>query len=104
MVGLGEERDEVSATLHDLRRAGVTIVTIGQYLQPTRELLPVARYVPPQEFEAWTREGRHMGFETVFAGPLVRSSYHAGEVAGRSAATTADSMTDIGAGAPREQR
>jgi lipoyl synthase len=77
MLGLGEERSEVTSVLADLRRAGVDVVTLGQYLQPTREHLPVARYVPPAEFEELARLGRELGFLHVEAGPLVRSSYHA---------------------------
>jgi lipoyl synthase len=85
MLGLGEERDEVRAVLGDLRRAGVDVVTLGQYLQPTREHLPVARYVPPAEFEELRREAQGLGFLHVEAGPLVRSSYHAERhVPGRS--------------------
>jgi lipoic acid synthetase len=77
MLGLGEERGEVTSVLADLRRAGVDVVTLGQYLQPTREHLPVERYVPPAEFEELARLGRELGFLHVEAGPLVRSSYHA---------------------------
>ncbi len=61
----------------DLRRAGVDVVTLGQYLQPTREHLPVARYVPPAEFDELRREAQELGFLHVESGPLVRSSYHA---------------------------
>jgi len=77
MLGLGERRVEISSVLADLRRAGVDVVTLGQYLQPTREHLPVARYVPPAEFEELRREAQDLGFLHVEAGPLVRSSYHA---------------------------
>jgi lipoic acid synthetase len=80
MVGLGETCGEVIDTMRDLRRAGCHILTIGQYLRPTDLQLPVADYVHPVMF-AWYREvGRSMGFHTVAAGPLVRSSYHAEEV------------------------
>jgi len=82
MVGLGETDEEVLETLRDLREAGVDIVTIGQYLRPTRKPvhLPVARYVPPETF-AWYREkALKMGFLEVFSGPLVRSSYRAEQV------------------------
>jgi lipoic acid synthetase len=79
MVGHGESRDEVVATLHDIRAAGVDILTIGQYLQPSREHLPVRRFWTPEEFEALAREGRAMGYAHVESGPLVRSSYHADE-------------------------
>ena len=77
MLGLGEEPEEVRSVLADLRRAGVDVVTLGQYLRPTAEHLPVARYVPPGEFESWREKGAAMGFLHVEAGPLVRSSYHA---------------------------
>ena len=81
MVGLGEERDEVIATLSDLREAGCRMVTIGQYLQPRsgREL-PVARYWTPDEFEAFKSEALAIGFEAVASGPFVRSSYFAEEL------------------------
>ncbi len=77
MLGLGETHDEVVELLRDIRATGVDIVTIGQYLQPTKDHLPIDRYVPPAEFREYTRIGRDMGFRTVFSGPLVRSSYHA---------------------------
>jgi lipoic acid synthetase len=79
MVGLGETTDEVLATMQDLASSGVHILTIGQYLQPTREHLPVARFVPPEEFAHYQRAGLEMGFRHVESGPLVRSSYHAFE-------------------------
>jgi lipoic acid synthetase len=88
MLGLGESSDEVLATLRDLASHGVHIVTIGQYLQPTRDHLPVARFVPPEEFAEYKRAGLEMGFRHVESGPLVRSSYHAFEQE-RSARTTA---------------
>lgn len=78
MVGLGETKEEIIATMEDL--CSVTdILTIGQYLQPTREHLPVVRYYTPQEFKEFKEIGREMGFRHVESGPLVRSSYHAGE-------------------------
>ena len=77
MVGLGETRNEVLETLADLRRAGVDIVTIGQYLRPNERAVPVERYVPPAEFDEIAAEAKAMGFGAVVAGPLVRSSYHA---------------------------
>jgi lipoic acid synthetase len=77
MLGLGETADEIRALLADLLAAQVGAVTIGQYLQPRLTNRPVARYVPPEEFAAWEREARAMGFRRVAAGPLVRSSYHA---------------------------
>lgn len=77
MLGLGEEADEVRAVLTDLRSIGCDILTLGQYLQPSRDHLPVERYLDPTEFDAWGREAREMGFRHVESGPLVRSSYHA---------------------------
>jgi lipoic acid synthetase len=77
MLGLGEERDEVLATLQDLAAQGTDILTLGQYLQPTREHLPIVRYVHPDEFAEYKMLGEAMGFKHVEAGPLVRSSYHA---------------------------
>ncbi|MCL6567040.1 MAG: lipoyl synthase [Acidobacteriia bacterium] len=79
MLGLGETPDEVRATMEDLRACGVDILTLGQYLQPTREHLPVVRFVPPEEFAEYKRMGLAMGFRHVESGPLVRSSYHAHE-------------------------
>lgn len=77
MLGLGETDDEVMATLRDLKAANVDIVTLGQYLRPSRENHPVMRYVPPEGFEALGAFARELGFAHVEAGPLVRSSYHA---------------------------
>jgi lipoic acid synthetase len=77
MLGLGETRGEVVAVMQDLRRVGCELLTLGQYLQPTSDCLPVAEYIHPVEF-GWYREvGEAMGFQAVAAGPLVRSSYHA---------------------------
>ena len=77
IVGLGEERDELLATMRDLRGVGVSILTLGQYLRPSPAHLPVTRYYHPDEFVALAEAGRAMGFAHVEAGPLVRSSYHA---------------------------
>ena len=79
MLGLGEEKQEVLDTLQDLAAQGTDILTLGQYLQPTREHLPVIRYVHPDEFAEFKIFGEAMGFKHVEAGPLVRSSYHAFE-------------------------
>ena len=79
MVGLGEQWDEIVATLQDLRDAGVAIVTIGQYLRPSAANLPMDRYYTPAEFAELKRIAMGMGFVHVEAGPLVRSSYHAHE-------------------------
>ncbi len=78
MVGLGETRDEVVAVLGDLAAAGCQVVTIGQYLQPTPEQVPVERYWHPDEFAELDAAGRRLGLE-IFAGPFVRSSYRAEE-------------------------
>lgn len=80
MVGLGEEREEIAQVLNDLRSAGVDALTIGQYLQPTRDHLPVSEYIPPPVFEALAEEAKGLGFRYVMSGPLVRSSYHAAEL------------------------
>jgi len=81
MVGLGETGDEVRQALGDLRSVGCDIVTVGQYLQPARRCLPVERYVTPDEFIALEKEALAMGFKGALCGPLVRSSFHAEEVA-----------------------
>jgi len=79
MAGLGETEAELVATFADLRRAGVDIVTVGQYLQPQERRLPVERFVTPAEFDRLRAAGEEMGFFRVESGPLVRSSYHARE-------------------------
>ena len=80
MLGLGESAEEIAQTLDDLIRAGCRILTLGQYLQPSRDHLAVERYVPPEEFEAWREKALAMGFGEVASGPFVRSSYHAHEL------------------------
>ena len=82
MVGLGERGGEVTAVLADCAAAGVDVMTIGQYLQPARACLPVARYVEPAEFHAYERQGAALGVRVV-AAPFVRSSYRAGDLLGR---------------------
>jgi lipoic acid synthetase len=77
MLGLGEERVELLATMRDLRGVDVNVLTLGQYLRPSLQHLPVARYYAPEEFHELSAAGRDMGFVHVEAGPLVRSSYHA---------------------------
>ncbi|MHB1528431.1 MAG: lipoyl synthase [Acidiferrobacteraceae bacterium] len=78
MAGLGETHDEILMVMQDLRRHGCDLLTIGQYLQPSRQYhLPVERYVTPAEFDEFSRAGLEMGFANVASGPLVRSSYHA---------------------------
>jgi len=79
MLGLGEERGEVISMLNDLRGAHCDILTLGQYLRPSQDHLPVVRYVPPAEFSELKRDALALGFRHVEAGPLVRSSYHAWE-------------------------
>jgi lipoic acid synthetase len=81
MLGLGETRDELLDVFADLLDHGVDYLTLGQYLQPTLESLPVDRYVPPEEFDELGDLARRMGFRKVAAGPLVRSSYHARDMA-----------------------
>jgi len=81
MLGLGETEAEVQTALADLRAEDVDVVTLGQYLQPTPRHLPVERYVPPEEFEGWRERALRAGFRSVASGPLVRSSYRAGEIA-----------------------
>ncbi len=80
MLGLGEQDKEILETMDDLRRANVDILTLGQYLRPTPNHLPVERYVSPAEFEAYRTEGLERGFVEVVAGPMVRSSYRAEQV------------------------
>ena len=79
MLGLGEERGELMRTLADLRAVECDILTLGQYLQPSRDHLPVARYLPPAEFAEIRRDALALGYRHVESGPLVRSSYHAWE-------------------------
>jgi lipoic acid synthetase len=86
MVGLGEDDDEVRATLRTMRELGVRIATIGQYLRPSLAHWPVARYVEDDTYAAWVRYGEgELGLAHVFAGAFVRSSYHAAEAAERAA-------------------
>ena len=91
MVGLGEGRDEVLSVFDDLREAGVSILTIGQYLQPTSSHAPMVRYYHPDEFADLKAEGLARGFVHVESGPLVRSSYHAHEQADAYAAARSSS-------------
>ena len=81
MLGLGETHDELFDTLADLRDVGCDLLTLGQYLQPTLEHLPVVRYIPPEEFDELGEAARGMGFRHVASGPFVRSSYQAKEMA-----------------------
>jgi lipoic acid synthetase len=95
MVGLGESHEELAATLRDIRDTGTAVLTVGQYLQPTTEHLPVARYVPPAEFEEIRAEGIALGFDHVEAGPLVRSSYHARDHYGAGGLSAARPETQV---------
>jgi lipoic acid synthetase len=80
MLGLGETTAEIRQTLQDLLDAGCRMLTMGQYLQPSKNHLPVARFVPPAEFDQWQKTAFQMGFGEVASGPFVRSSYHAKEL------------------------
>ena len=82
MVGIGERAEEVGETLRDIRATGTEVLTIGQYLQPSRDHLPVDRWVHPDEFAAYRDEALELGFSHCESGPLVRSSYHAHEHVG----------------------
>jgi lipoic acid synthetase len=93
MLGLGETKNEIKKTLMDLKYAGCMLLTLGQYLAPSQDHVPVARYVPPQEFEMWAEIARGMGFTSVAAGPLVRSSYRAEEMMDASRGDENSSVT-----------
>jgi len=80
MLGLGESDRDVEESLGDLLEAGCSILTLGQYLQPSNKHLPVERYVPPEEFDRWSEKALDMGFRAVASGPFVRSSYQAEEL------------------------
>ena len=80
MLGLGETREEVLDLLRDLKKAGCDFLTIGQYLQPRPDRLPVIEYLPPEIFEEYKKIGEEMGFKSVASGPFVRSSFHASEM------------------------
>ena len=93
MVGLGETEEEVFGALADLRSVGVSIATVGQYLRPSREHLPVARWWTPEEFERVGREGRRLGLRHVESSPLTRSSYHAEGLGSRRRGRVAARLT-----------
>ena len=80
MLGLGELSEEITQTLEDMLQAGCRILTLGQYLQPSKNHLAVERFIPPEEFELWRKKALKMGFAEVASGPFVRSSYHAQEL------------------------
>jgi len=96
MLGLGETDDEVRQALRDLREHDVDIVTFGQYLQPSPKHLPVAAFITPEQFADWQAVAEGMGFLYVASGPLVRSSYRAGElfIKGKLTATTAHAVAE----------
>jgi lipoic acid synthetase len=83
ILGMGERDEEIAQALADLRAVGVSLLTLGQYLRPSPDHLPVDRYLTPEEFDALARRARALGFRDVAAGPLVRSSYHAEALAQR---------------------
>jgi len=85
MLGLGETENEIVVAMEDLRAAGCDLLTLGQYLQPSLKHLPVVEFVSPEQFDALGRVARSLGFVHVASGPMVRSSYHADEFAGRAA-------------------
>jgi lipoic acid synthetase len=93
MTGLGESRDELLETFGVLREHGVQVLTVGQYLRPTRQHLPVVRYWHPDEFADLERAAYAMGFESVAAGPLVRSSYHAEQTLQRAESASGEAAT-----------
>ncbi len=80
MLGLGETEQEIRQVVGDIHKTGCRLLTIGQYLQPTADHLPVTEFVPPETFDHWRQTALSMGFEKVASGPFVRSSYHAGEM------------------------
>ena len=93
MLGLGETHNEIVETMRDIKARDVDILTIGQYLRPSPQHLPIERYAPPDEFREYARIGREMGFRNVYSGPLVRSSYHAwDQVKQLDGAASADSQ------------
>jgi lipoic acid synthetase len=77
MLGLGETEEEIIETMHDLRAVGVSILTLGQYLQPSKKHLPVVKFISPEQFKKYKEKGISLGFQHVESSPLVRSSYHA---------------------------
>ena len=96
MLGLGETADDIEEFMIDALNVGVQILTIGQYLRPSKDHLPIDRYVSPQEFENWAKVGEEKGFMHVESGPLVRSSYHAREQVMELKARLASSQMDNG--------
>jgi lipoic acid synthetase len=95
MAGMGETRDEIEALMEDLLAAGCQVLTIGQYLAPSRRHWPVARYYEPEEFSELEELGSAMGFASIFAGPLVRSSYNAEAIFTESRASSLAQGTKV---------
>ncbi|HUF13220.1 MAG TPA: lipoyl synthase [Longimicrobiales bacterium] len=96
ILGMGEEESEIRQAMEDLRRASVDILTLGQYLRPSAQHIPVARWVTPDEFAEWKRVGeQELGFNHVESGPLVRSSYHAEKQARTVAAGAAGEILEV---------
>lgn len=93
MLGLGETRDEVLKVMDDLRRAGCHLLTLGQYLAPSKRHHPVIRYIPPDEFENYKAEANNRGFSGVASSPFVRSSYQAGKLYQSACARLSDQLT-----------
>ena len=91
MVGIGETDAEILEVMHDLRAHGVEMLTIGQYLQPTRHHLPVVRFVEPAQFDRFAAAAAEMGFSNAACGPMVRSSYHADRQAKEAGMTVKES-------------
>ncbi len=102
MVGLGEEMHELLDVCRDLAGVGVDILTIGQYLRPSKDHLPMARYYTPEEFEFMKHEALRMGFRHVESGPLVRSSYHAHEQADAASSSVGLAVQAHAPSAPRQ--
>ena len=96
ILGMGEEKEEIRQAMADVRKAGVDILTLGQYLRPSSAHIPVARWVEPEEFAHWKRVGEEeLGFAHVESGPLVRSSYHAKEQARQVEAGEAGAIREV---------
>jgi lipoic acid synthetase len=100
MVGLGETDDEIIEVMRDLRRHHVDIFTLGQYLRPSRDHLPIQRYCSPEQFARFKQAGMEIGFKHVESGPLVRSSYHADESAAAGARLNAGVFRPLAKGTP----
>ena len=96
MVGLGETKEEIIEVLKDMREHDIDMLTIGQYLQPSRDHLPVDRFVHPDEFAEYTRIAHELGFKHAACGPLVRSSYHADKQAHGEAVGVVDELLASG--------